>query len=123
MRRTLLFTLLMSAAGLGLTACGGDSGDASTTVTTTIVSADDSSPDSTTQAPTNSGIVPPNKRAEVLCSGSGDSSDQVCVLKGQQVTVVKNTVGGDLTCEVRRANGAGNMVAGSTKGACTSLRG
>lgn len=190
MRRTLLFALLMSVAGLGLTACGGDSDDAATTVTETVVSTD--AADATTSAPGNSGIVPPNKRAEVLCRGGGESSDQVCVLKGQQVTgeldferyrvvklidvqisgdveisgvkeavvtgsqfggdldiestggivvktskiagalelndaqhatVVKNTVGGDLSCEVRRADGAGNSVSGATTGACRNLRG
>ena len=189
-RRTLLFAVLSTVVGLGLTACGGDSNDAATTVTETVVSPAPQT-SGTTSAPGNSGIVPPHLRADTLCRNGGDSSDQACVIRGEKVTgeldftryrvvklidvqisgdveisgvkeavvtgstfdkdldiestggivvkmstvkgeldlsgaqhatVVKNTIGGDLSCEVRRANGGGNQVSGSSTGACGNLR-
>ncbi|ALG85475.1 hypothetical protein [Gordonia phthalatica] len=84
-RRALLLTVLLAVAGLGVTACGGDSGDAATTVTKTVVSTAPEGP-ATTSAPGNSGIVPPNLRADALCRNGGDSSDQACVIRGEKVT-------------------------------------
>ncbi|WP_026918410.1 hypothetical protein [Gordonia shandongensis] len=45
----------------------------------------------------------------------------VTIVGAQHATVARTTVAGDLTCDVRRADGGGNRIAGTVGGACSSI--